>query len=389
MGASVKVYLRADYQKKDGSSPLYLRLTIDRKHKYYTMEISVKKANWNADKQLVKKADPENRAKNTIIASNLNRANEIIFDAQVRRKRVNFHEFEKKFNYKTPGISFYQFIENEIETNLSKKFSKQTISEKRKQLKKLRHFAPKLLISDIDKDFLKAYENYLIHSRGNKPNTVWAALKFLKTSVSMAKEAGVIEENPLAGYKLKSETGNREFLTVEELNTLENYLASPGIGANKRNVLKYFLFCCYTGLRYSDIFNLKHKDIKPYMVDGKETYMIDIVMQKTKKPVKIPLIHKAVELVGNGMGNQKVFKVYTNQPTNRYMKEICKETGIEKNITFHSARHTWATIGIEKGMAIETISNILGHTDIKTTQLYAKHTDRAKVEAMNRWQQIG
>ena len=112
---------------------------------------------------------------------------------------------------------------------------------------------------------------------------------------------------------------------------------------------------------------------------------VKITTNKTKRLVKIPLIEKAIELLENKEPEMFVFRVFANQVTNRYLKEIMNEAKINKKISFHCARHTFATIGIELGIPIEIISDLLGHSDLKTTKIYSKILDYKKVEYMKKW----
>lgn len=108
-------------------------------------------------------------------------------------------------------------------------------------------------------------------------------------------------------------------------------------------------------------------------------------MHKTQRNVTIPLIDKAKLFMGTGLPQQKIFKIYVNQVTNRRLKEIMKKVSIHKNISFHCARHTFATVCITLGIPIEVISNILGHTKIQTTMIYIKILNEKKVEEMKKW----
>jgi len=119
--------------------------------------------------------------------------------------------------------------------------------------------------------------------------------------------------------------------------------------------------------------------------DGKKTFFIRITMHKTKDPVSIPLIDKAAKMISEGFEAQKVFRVPTNQVSNRFLKEISELAGIKKQITFHVSRHTFATNSITLGIPVEVVSKLLGHTNIKTTMIYSKVVDSVKVHYMDRW----
>jgi len=194
-----------------------------------------------------------------------------------------------------------------------------------------------------------------------------------------------MKKNVFDNYSIKRVPGHREFLTPDELKKLEDLFKSGELKRYESNILRYFLFSCYTGLRFQDIKNLRFVDLKKEIHNKKKVTLIKIKMHKTKDEVSIPVIKKAAALIPEGFQNQKVFKVNTNQVTNRNLKLIYEKIGITKNITFHSARHTFATNGITLGIPIEVISKLLGHRDLKATGIYAKIVDDKKIQEMKKW----
>ena len=232
---------------------------------------------------------------------------------------------------------------------------------------KMKGFKSELLFIEIDYSFLKAYDRYLTTVRNNNENTTIKSLSFIKAMINEAIKLNIIKDNPFKDYKLGRIEGNREFLRKDELAKLQKLYNIGQLKTNKANVLRYFLFCCYTGLRYQDIKNLKFGDIQ-------NNSAISLIMGKTKKPVYIPLIDKAKNLLPDtGFNNQKVFRVLTDQPTNRYLKDIMKAVQINKNISFHCSRHTFATVAKSMGISYDVINAMLGHTDLKTTKIYTKY----------------
>jgi len=111
-------------------------------------------------------------------------------------------------------------------------------------------------------------------------------------------------------------------------------------------------------------------------------------MHKTKDRVTIPMINKSKALLGIGFPEQRVFKVFANQVTNRYLKDLAGKAQIKKKISFHSSRHTFATVSMELGIPSEYVSSLLGHKDLKTTRIYTKILDYKKIEAMKRWENL-
>jgi site-specific recombinase XerD len=229
----------------------------------------------------------------------------------------------------------------------------------------------------------RKFENHLI-KEGNSQNTILKRFKTLKVFIYRAIEQGIIKENPLKKIKIKSVEGQMLYLTIEEVNKLEK-LFKGFLTNNLHKTLHYFLFACYTGLRYSDIKNLKFSNI----YQDQEGKYIQKQVFKTKDFIKIPLSKRAIELIPSKSFNEKcVFDVYSNQETNRNLKDLMKLAGINKRITFHCARHTFATITLELDGDLSAVQKLCGHSKIQTTQIYAKVLDKSKQRAIDRWNTI-
>lgn len=379
MKTTYKIMLRKSFTKNDGTHPIYLRLTIQRKSKTYTLGVACLVSSWNEAKSEVKTSTPDHRKINLKISNARTRVEKIIFDYEVNNKTLTFVDFEREFFapvFKTN--SFYEYVNYSIKHNAGI-LSKETTRSHAAHLSKLKTFRPNLAFNEISTHFLDAYRYYMKKTLENNENTINKTLSFIKVMVHRAIRDGVLKQDPLKGYKLKKIEGNREYLTLQELTQLENMLKKK-LTPGQRNVLKYFLFSCYTGLRYQDLKNLKYQDIN----DG----VIVIIMHKTKDRVSVPIISKAKALLGEGFPEQNVFKVKANQVTNRYLKELTGKTQIKKKISFHCARHTFATVGLELGIPIEYISDLLGHKDLRTTKIYAKILDYKKIEEMKKWEKL-
>jgi site-specific recombinase XerD len=201
--------------------------------------------------------------------------------------------------------------------------------------------------------------------------------------VNRAKLQGLVKENPVMSFKYKEKVGEREYLTKDEVRLLEDLLEKPETHFTIKKALVPFLFSCYTGLRYRDIFELRHKNIVTKTDKENSALSIKFVMHKTKDLQEVPLNKKAIALIPpKTFDEDKVFRVYTNQPMNRFLKDGVELAGIKKTISFHCARHTFATLLLSAGVPIETVSKLLGHKDIKTTQIYAKVLPESKVNAI-------
>lgn len=366
-----KIFLRTDHLNSDGTHTVNLRLVSNRKKKDISLKIFVIARNWNPNSNRIRKTGKDFARKNRLITKYENRAKNIIDDYFLNDKSLTVTEFSKRFISDVHNdSSFYDYVLTKLE---NRKMAHQTYKAYKSQVTKLKGFRKELSFADISPDFIHKYRKYLIDEIGNNENTTNKSLRIIKAFINWAIEDELMKKNPFKTIKTKHVDGKREFLSILELEKLERLYNKGDLKNNLHNVLRYFLFACYTGLRYTDLQDLNFKHIKKASFNRTEIDMIDIKMHKTQKQVTIPLIKKAKDLLPTMVAaNQKVFKIISNQKTNQNLKEVIKEAGISKKITFHSARHTLATNGLEMGIPIEVVSKILGHTELKTTQIYAK-----------------
>jgi len=348
MNASIKILFKPDnYTRQDGTKQLRLRLIINRRVKYYPLHVYVNPKHFKNGRISV--SDPGHFNKNRLLEYYYNKANKIIFDHRINEESITFDTFERSFSNDLYGSkSFYDYAD-QLREKLKGKLTPGTLKNYKDQINKLKSFRLTLQFKEIDRLFIEKYEIYLIKERKNNPNTVTKSLIFIKSILNKALADKFIKTNVFDDIHLKRTEGTREFLTLDELKKLEKIYTGNELKPNKVNVLRYFLFCCYTGLRYSDVKKLRFNDIK-------ENKYISIEMIKTKEPVIIPLIEKSRELLPEpGFKMQPVFKVLTDQPTNRYLKEIMELASNNKQISFHCARHTFATVARSCGMEYDAI----------------------------------
>jgi len=379
MSISTKIYLRSGVTRKSGLLPVYLRVIIDRRKKEYFLNVEIPKRLWDAQEHNVKRnTEFPYQDMNAILSVVKMKIGKIVLDTRLSDRNITLNEFDRLFSRKTiDDGSFYTYAQNFLDKN-KHKFASETIRTYGSQITKMKQFRPELKLADLDEDFLLQYERYMFNELHNKTNTHYKSMGFIKTVHRHALEDGLVKEGIFKKFPLTKREGNREHLTNEELKKLENLLETKLI-PYQLNALRYFLFACYTGLRYRDMKNLCFNNIVS------EGSMIQFEMHKTKEIIKIPLILKAKKLIGEGFLNQKVFRVASNQVANRYLKELMKIAEIHKTISFHSARHTFATCSIDFGIPIEVVSKLLGHKKIATTQIYAKILDSVKIREMGKW----
>ena len=233
----------------------------------------------------------------------------------------------------------------------------------------LQEFRPGLDFKDITYTFLKEFEVHL-KEKGNSVNTIAKHLRQLRTLVNEAINQGYIPSDayPFRKYKIKQEKGRKEFLTPDELKRLENL----DVDKKLRHVLDAFLFCCYTGLRYSDFCQLTPENI--IRVNGKRWLYFKSV--KTDVEIRLPL-HLLFE--GKALAVLERYDIVTdfakigpNSEANKYLAQLAALARIRKHITYHTARHTCATLLVHQGVPITTVQKLLGHTSVRTTEVYSE-----------------
>jgi len=378
-----KIVLRTNYTSVDGKKPLVLKFREKDSVYQVNLGVDVSPKNWHPKEQIVLNPEENIVHKNLIVKNAKLKAESIIINYEVARKELTADNFKKEFSIKKTEVSscFYKFAEKEIDFK-SKSIEKSTHRQYLSEMSKLKLFKKSLTIEEVNTySFFQEYEYYMRETLKNKTNTVGKTLKKIKVLLQIAHKKGIFEKLFSESYKLKYEKVNRQFLTIKELGKLEELLTNDTSDKVKLSV-RCFLFSCYSGLRYQDLFNLKYSDI----ADG----FIDIETEKTKEALRLPLSSKALKLIDKTKLKtyEKVFKVYSNQKINDYLKVGILMAGIKKNISFHCSRHTFATISLNLNIPLNVVSKFLGHNDLKTTLIYAKLLEQTKVDEMKKWDGI-
>ena len=235
----------------------------------------------------------------------------------------------------------------------------------------IERFKPGVLVSDIDYQFVVSYDKWLRDS-GIAHNTRISRLRLLRAVLNEAKNRDIISSNPFDRFKIQQMVSKKGYITMEQLHDLEN-MKLKGYEDIVRDA---FLVGCYSGLRFSDISALRQSHIK----DG----WLVIAMQKTKFTVEIPVgqlfggkMLKLVEKYGGDIG-RLTKKLGSNAAVNRTLRGLLNAVGADAKITFHSSRHTFATLLGQQGVDITVVSKLLGHRKLQTTEIY-REVDRAGI----------
>lgn len=368
MRVTYNPYLRKKF-KKDLHGTVYIRVTCERKHLYVNTFLYLEEKYWDKKKLTVRVNEPDAAQLNDLIALEISKVRRTIIDFRLKGGVIGFESIKQLFivnNIQTPIVDIKDYYNTESNVSSNRKKLMTTAVKHA-----LANNVPDVL-QNIKSSHLIALKNQL--SKNLKKNTVLSIMKRLKTLLKFAVAKEIINKNPMDGIILGEFESKKDFLTEYDLKKIEAIV--PDLNADYAKIAKMFLFSCYTGLRFSDAMNLEKMEIKKND-SGLGLYFSQ---RKTKELNYIPLLPEAVKLLLEVKGLK-----YTNQYYNRTLKSIGEVAGIKTSITSHLARHTFATIGLNKGIKMEVMQSLLGHSNIKITQGYAKLLDSTKREELNKW----
>ncbi len=375
-------YIKRNAAKKDGTVPVVARITIDGKIAQFNTKLSIIPQNWSIETGKATGRSREASEINSLLEEIKTRVHKIYHDLTAKYPTVTAEKVKNTFL----GIGTEQHLLLKLFEKCNSQHKKQIgISKSKATYQKYevckRHLSSyikseyhlsDLDIREINHSFITGFEVFLKTRCKCGHNTTAKFIQKFKSVVLVARKNGWLLTDPFDNYKIIIKKVDRGFLTEDELKRIIEKKFSV---ERLERVRDLFIFACYTGLPYADIANLTQDNIVK-LFDGNDW----IVKNRQKTDIKslIPLldIPKLILKKYKGLPNGKLLPVLSNQKTNAYLKEIGDVCGIKKNLTFHLARHTFATtITLSKGVPIESVSKMLGHTNIQTTQIYARITN--------------
>ena len=362
------IYNRKNQLNVEGKALLQIEAYLERRKVYFSTHIYLTPDQWDDKKKLIKQ-HPNAEALNY-------KVREFIFALEEKElsiwrdgRFITLQGLKDEFHSKTTR-SFLSFAKDDIISSQAKESTKRNRLTTYMLLSKFRSH---IEFKDLNPRLVYDFERFLFENQF-KTNTVAKHMKHFKAFVNSAINKGYIDLNdyPFRRYHIKMSETKHTFLLPEELEKLEN-MELDGRRQSLSQSLDAFLFCCYTGLRYSDFINLSEKNI--VTIDKRPWLVFNTV--KTGAEVKLPLTFlfegKAWKLLRKHKRHlSDFFSIKPNSTVNKELIRIGKIAGIEKHFSFHSARHTNATLLIYKGANITTVQKLLGHRNITTTQIYSE-----------------
>lgn len=397
---SVTFFARKDRATDDGLKPVFMRISLMNKRLTLATKIFVKSSEWSDQSGKLKTNSEEARRVNKMLEAFKMKAFDYQRELMNEGKDVSLENMKAKWYGLTLEkvqmlMDVFKEHNEQMKALIGQEFSPLTFERYETSYRHTQEFMRwKYKVDDIDikklnYEFISNYEFWLKSVRKCDHNTTVKYLSNFKKIVHICIKHGWLDKDPFVGFKMTKREVERPFLVEEELTRIFNEnLKMPRL----RQVRDIFIFCCYTGLAYADVKKLTREEITTG-IDG--TKWIWTSRQKTETTTRVPLMARALEILERYkddpqcVNQGRLLPVLSNQKMNSYLNEIADACNITKKMTFHTARHTFATtVTLSNGVPIETVSKMLGHRNLKTTQHYARILDLKVSEDMNNLRKI-
>lgn len=360
------IFMRRKNLGKNKLSTVEIEVKFEGKRRWFSTGVRVLPKNWNEKKKVV--GLPDAIDLNMKIETLEKLISNYIRKQVVDEKPFTWSGLDMAIKLKKTGVSFISFVESRIATR--KDIKESTRRTQKKLVPALKEFGIINSFSDLTKSNVLRFDDWL-HSRNCRQSTIASYHKFLKIYINDAIRQELLNTNPYVGIKIdRGKPSIRKYLTQDEVYLINNCKVPESL----EKVRDIFLFQCYTGLSYSD---LKQFDFTKVIDRGNRLVLHD-VRQKTEEDYYIVLLPLAIEVLKK---YDYKLPVISNEQYNMRLKIVAEYAGIKKNLTSHMGRHTFATLSLNSGIKIEVLAQMMGHSDIKTTQIYAKMVNGTVEEA--------
>lgn len=363
--------LKKNRANKKGHCPIRCRITYFQKRKEFSTGLFINPDHWNSKKQTA--IIPDDNFINNQLSLIKQKVNQAFLFLQVNSKNFDAGDVYLQFKGESTKenktlLEVFTLHNNRMEKLIGKEYTKSTFHKFKEAKMHVGNFLKSsykksdILLEAIKSNFLNDFDFYLKTEKNHQQITINKSIQRVQKIVKLAVAEGFLKKDPFMLFRPKRVELKVIFLTDEELKTLENYTFSQ---LRLQQVKDLFIFCCYTGLAYQEMSALTAQHIKKGF-DG--NLWIEMYRQKTKSKIAVPLLLKAEQLLKQ-YNNE--LPVISNQKFNSYLKEIAEVVGINKRVTHHTARKTFAsTVLLYNDVPMEIVSELLGHSNMNITQAY-------------------
>jgi integrase len=372
---------------KQGKCPIKCRITYNGARKPFATGLFITPNHWNSKLQQAKPPNEDNNYINNQISLIKQKINQAFLYLQIKNDKIVVEDIYKQFKgvklEKELGlIEVYNQYNQRIKKLVGIEIQLVTYN---KYLESMRHLSSfiiwkyktkEIMLTDLNFNFILDYEYYLKTERKLQQSTLNKAIQRFRKVLSYAINQNYLQKDPFANYKQTRLKKEVVYLTTEELQSIEKYLFSQ---IRLEQVKDMFIFCCYTGLAYNEMAKLGPKHI---IVGFDGNKWIQMTRDKTNKLISVPLLKKSTTIIEKYQNQETTYLLprISNQKFNSYLKEIAAIVGIEKNLTHHIARKTFATtVLLYNDVPMEIVSELLGHSKMSITQEYYGKIVQSKV----------
>lgn len=376
---SIKIYLRK--YSNNSSGIVWISFYIQRQKVNFSTKVAVEVKHWNEKKNMVTAGDKQAADKNLIIETIIARINNVFVKYRLRDKKLSRDLFIREYNRPSDYATFFDFVKDHMK-KISNRTELTTLNTQMSVIRKLQEFNPDLIFDDITIDWLDSYFSYLRKDLDNNANTAYKNMAIIKKYVLAAYKAGYMTENPFEEWSIKKITSTCVYLNEKELTTLVSLYNSGELEYKLHKTLEFFLFMCFSSLHIGDAKKLQLEQF----TDDHFTYFRMKLRNSKPEPIQIPISEPLRHLLSKIVGTRKkgpLFEVIqADQTMNRNLKDIAAIAGIDKPITHKVGRHTFATIYLRHTKDLAALKELLGHSDMKETLVYAHVMDESKREGV-------
>jgi integrase len=377
-------------KNKKNQSPLFCRLTLNGNRKQLSTGINIESEHWDTKNQVILKSHKSAILYNSQLDKIKSKVNSIYMILRLQENPFSIEDIHDKYfgkelkksefilsYYKQYLAKIKKLVGLEIKDNTYKKFV--YVGNHLEAFLKWKYKKTDYPLEELNLQFLSDFDYYLKTEKKQEQITINKTIQRLRTPIKQAISEGYLDRDPFILHKSKTVRKTVIFLTTEELKTLEEAVLQQ---KRLSTIQDLFIFCCYTGLAFNEMAHLEKQNIQ---IGFDDINWIQMKREKTQRQISIPILPKAQEVINKySTDNNRIFPPISNQKFNSYLKEISAITGIEKRLTHHIARKTFAsTVLLYNDVPMEIVSELLGHSNMVITQeSYGKVVQKKVSEAM-------
>ncbi|MBF2707191.1 site-specific integrase [Flavobacterium soyangense] len=378
-------------KNKKNQSPLFCRLTLNGNRKQLSTGINIESEHWDTKNQVILKSHKSAILYNSQLDKIKSKVNSIYMILRLQENPFSIEDIHDKYfgkelkksefilsYYKQYLAKIKKLVGLEIKDNTYKKFV--YVGNHLEAFLKWKYKKTDYPLEELNLQFLSDFDYYLKTEKKQEQITINKTIQRLRTPIKQAISEGYLDRDPFILHKSKTVRKTVIFLTTEELKTLEEAVLQQ---KRLSTIQDLFIFCCYTGLAFNEMAHLERQNIQ---IGFDDINWIQMKREKTQRQISIPILPKAQEIIEKySTDSNRIFPPISNQKFNSYLKEISAITGIEKRLTHHIARKTFAsTVLLYNDVPMEIVSELLGHSNMVITQeSYGKVVQKKVSEAMS------